>query len=154
RRHTRFSRDWSSDVCSSDLAVREALVAEGHHVTLVAPATNQSGVSARVDFSGTITAIEQEEDVWSVSTSPVGAVLFALDAVLDDEPDLIISGTNVGSNTGFDTNFSGTIGTATLGSGMFGIPSIAVSTDTGYGAGAAGAYEQTAELVVDLLDRG
>src|SRR5690606_39730418 len=23
RRHTRFSRDWSSDVCSSDLAVRE-----------------------------------------------------------------------------------------------------------------------------------
>src|SRR5690606_40353929 len=24
RRHTRFSRDWSSDVCSSDLAVRIA----------------------------------------------------------------------------------------------------------------------------------
>src|SRR5690606_40961844 len=24
RRHTRFSRDWSSDVCSSDLAVRPA----------------------------------------------------------------------------------------------------------------------------------
>src|SRR5690606_40583810 len=24
RRHTRFSRDWSSDVCSSDLAVEEA----------------------------------------------------------------------------------------------------------------------------------
>src|SRR5690606_40743773 len=25
RRHTRFSRDWSSDVCSSDLARRQAL---------------------------------------------------------------------------------------------------------------------------------
>src|SRR5690606_40361886 len=25
RRHTRFSRDWSSDVCSSDLGVRTAL---------------------------------------------------------------------------------------------------------------------------------
>src|SRR5690606_39684070 len=24
RRHTRFSRDWSSDVCSSDLAVRRS----------------------------------------------------------------------------------------------------------------------------------
>src|SRR5690606_39400754 len=24
RRHTRFSRDWSSDVCSSDLTVKEA----------------------------------------------------------------------------------------------------------------------------------
>src|SRR5690606_40774998 len=27
RRHTRFSRDWSSDVCSSDLFRRELLVA-------------------------------------------------------------------------------------------------------------------------------
>src|SRR5690606_40635518 len=25
RRHTRFSRDWSSDVCSSDLAIHEVL---------------------------------------------------------------------------------------------------------------------------------
>src|SRR5690606_40825424 len=34
RRHTRFSRDWSSDVCSSDLDPSEALraIAE-HHVT-------------------------------------------------------------------------------------------------------------------------
>src|SRR5690606_40665023 len=30
RRHTRFSRDWSSDVCSSDLAV---VVREGRQVT-------------------------------------------------------------------------------------------------------------------------
>src|SRR5690606_39515037 len=28
RRHTRFSRDWSSDVCSSDLAVERAAAAE------------------------------------------------------------------------------------------------------------------------------
>src|SRR5690606_40764422 len=27
RRHTRFSRDWSSDVCSSDLAERDVAVA-------------------------------------------------------------------------------------------------------------------------------
>src|SRR5690606_40372193 len=29
RRHTRFSRDWSSDVCSSDLRVRAGLQALG-----------------------------------------------------------------------------------------------------------------------------
>src|SRR5690606_40349525 len=28
RRHTRFSRDWSSDVCSSDLAVEDIAAAE------------------------------------------------------------------------------------------------------------------------------
>src|SRR5690606_38147041 len=26
RRHTRFSRDWSSDVCSSDLAVKQVIL--------------------------------------------------------------------------------------------------------------------------------
>src|SRR5690606_40154996 len=30
RRHTRFSRDWSSDVCSSDLQVRDWLFVEDH----------------------------------------------------------------------------------------------------------------------------
>src|SRR5690606_17307560 len=30
RRHTRFSRDWSSDVCSSDLASQPATQAAGH----------------------------------------------------------------------------------------------------------------------------
>src|SRR5207302_2877473 len=29
RRHTRFSRDWSSDVCSSDLGHADAFLAEG-----------------------------------------------------------------------------------------------------------------------------
>src|SRR5690606_40598165 len=28
RRHTRFSRDWSSDVCSSDLAIADPLAVE------------------------------------------------------------------------------------------------------------------------------
>src|SRR5690606_40729782 len=29
RRHTRFSRDWSSDVCSSDLHLQKAILIEG-----------------------------------------------------------------------------------------------------------------------------
>src|SRR5690606_39529780 len=29
RRHTRFSRDWSSDVCSSDLTMHEGIVPKG-----------------------------------------------------------------------------------------------------------------------------
>src|SRR5690606_41198335 len=34
RRHTRFSRDWSSDVCSSDLPILAALVLSGLEETL------------------------------------------------------------------------------------------------------------------------
>src|SRR5690606_41077648 len=39
RRHTRFSRDWSSDVCSSDLnleLLQLILQGEGHQVSCVA----------------------------------------------------------------------------------------------------------------------
>src|SRR5690606_38458458 len=32
RRHTRFSRDWSSDVCSSDLMTRQAAPAEQEYI--------------------------------------------------------------------------------------------------------------------------
>ncbi|MGN0062992.1 MAG: 5'/3'-nucleotidase SurE [Nocardioides sp.] len=135
-------------------AVHDALEAAGHTVTLVAPATNQSGVSARVDFSGNLTALEQQPGAWSVSTSPAGTVLFGLDQLFDEKPDLVVSGTNVGSNTGFDTNFSGTIGAATVAAGMFDIPSVAISTATGYGAGATGAYAETADLLVDMLAQG
>lgn len=138
-------------------AVHAALEAAGHEVTVVAPATNQSGVSARVDFSGTLTAlqpVESDPDVWSVSTSPVGTVLFALDQVLAERPDLVISGTNVGSNTGFDTNFSGTIGAATVAAGMFDLPAVAISTAITYGAEEDGAYAETAELLVDMIARG
>src|SRR5690606_40948183 len=34
RRHTRFSRDWSSDVCSSDLAGGGLVVADVGHVAV------------------------------------------------------------------------------------------------------------------------
>src|SRR5690606_40086364 len=34
RRHTRFSRDWSSDVCSSDLSLPPPLVTRLGYVTL------------------------------------------------------------------------------------------------------------------------
>src|SRR5690606_40800053 len=32
RRHTRFSRDWSSDVCSSDLTAMDRLPVEGRRI--------------------------------------------------------------------------------------------------------------------------
>src|SRR5690606_39936919 len=43
RRHTRFSRDWSSDVCSSDLV--------GHHFRQLAPSNDGEKVSVRGTFS-------------------------------------------------------------------------------------------------------
>ena len=166
RWHATLSRDSLDILLTNDdgfsapgiNAVYDALVADGHDVTMVAPATNQSGVSAKIDFTGQLTAqhpIAGDDNIWSVSTTPAGAVLFGLNQVLvDDPPDLVVSGTNVGSNTGFDTNFSGTVGAATVASGMYDIPAVAISTDTQRGGEATAAYDQTADLLVEMLDRG
>src|SRR2546427_1128565 len=43
RRHTRFDCDWSSDVCSSDLA---ALLSEPYGITAVSPAFARPGIKA------------------------------------------------------------------------------------------------------------
>lgn len=82
--------------------------------------------------------------------------MFGLNEVFKGEkPDLVVSGTNVGSNVGFDTNYSGTVGAAIVASGAYGVPAIAISTDTSYRESeVVPAYAQTAELLVEILDRG
>lgn len=136
-------------------AVYEALTTAGHHVTMAAPATNQSGVSARVAFGGTVDVVNRGETKWSVSGSPVTSVIFGLEHLLkNNRPDLVVSGTNVGANTGFDTNYSGTIGAATVAAGAYDLPAIAFSTDTVHGSEATAAYAQSADLLVDMIGHG
>lgn len=143
---------WGAD---GIVATRRALVEAGHTVTVVAPDSNYSGVSSAVDFSGDLDVAEPEVGVYTVSGTPATSVIYGLDEVLAEQaPDLVISGTNVGSNTGFDQNFSGTIGAAVVASGMYDIPAIAISTATAHGDEKSAAYEQTAEFLVDLLATG
>src|SRR5690606_40814875 len=53
RRHTRFSRDWSSDVCSSNLNEAVATVSNG---TITATGAGQTEITvANGDFSTTVT---------------------------------------------------------------------------------------------------
>lgn len=143
---------WGAD---GIVATRRALVEAGHTVTVVAPDSNYSGVSSAVDFSGDLDVAEPEVGVYTVSGTPATSVVYGLDEVLAEQaPDLVISGTNVGSNTGFDQNFSGTIGAAVVASGMYDIPAIAISTATAHWDEKSAAYEQTAEFLVDLLATG
>src|SRR5690606_40480560 len=51
RRHTRFSRDWSSDVCSSDLAEARVAAAEQIHAAAEAALEN---TRVRAPFTGTV----------------------------------------------------------------------------------------------------
>jgi 5'-nucleotidase len=63
---------------------------------------------------------------WSVNGTPSDCVKLAVEAILEQRPDLIISGINRGSNLGTDVLYSGTVSAAVEGV-ILGIPSVAVS---------------------------
>jgi 5'-nucleotidase len=90
--------------------LRDALLAEGHDVTVVAPLQNRSGSGIRVSIGGTIDVQEQGEGIWSVDGFPADSVLVGLQEYFADEaPDLVVSGANFGPNLGF-AGSSGTVG--------------------------------------------
>jgi 5'/3'-nucleotidase SurE len=109
-------------------ALREALIAAGHNVTIVAPLENQSGTGATLKEAEWIEVIEQEPGIWSADNTPTGAVMMALDVIMaNNPPDLIISGMNFGPNLGLRASTaSGTVNAAHIGL-QKGFPAIACS---------------------------
>ncbi len=109
------------------VAVADALKAAGHHVTVVAPLTQQSGMGVKITL-GEFAVVEQRPGVWSVDGSPADAVSFALNHLLAGKrPDLVVSGSNLGQNLGSNVVSSGTVGAAVM--AVFNdVPAIAVST--------------------------
>src|SRR5690606_40475993 len=68
RRHTRFSRDWSSDVCSSDLNVAVVVFAGGALNWLVAVPL----LGALEGIDPARSAIESAWSLWSTQTRYLG----------------------------------------------------------------------------------
>jgi 5'-nucleotidase len=116
-----------------DLLVN-ALVAEPNvAVAVVAPAENQSG-SGGTTSPGPLTASEATTASGYPATAvhgfPADAVLYALNAVVTERPDVVISGTNAGQNLGPFIDVSGTVGAARA-AAQHGIPALAVSAGLG-----------------------
>ena len=72
----------------------------------------------------------------------------AVTGLLDDLPDMVVSGINHGANMGDDTIYSGTVAAATEGF-LLGIPAIAMSL----AKQASGNYATAARVAVDLVAR-
>ncbi|MEG1997112.1 MAG: 5'/3'-nucleotidase SurE, partial [Clostridiales bacterium] len=101
------------------------------NVYISAPSHEQSGVGhgitahiplrvQRVDFSG-IT-----EYAWGVDGTPADCVKLAIEKLMPEKPDIVISGINYGANLGTDVIYSGTVAAAMEGF-LFGLPAIAIS---------------------------
>lgn len=107
--------------------LKTALEGAGHHVTLVAPVDNRSGSSASLTLD-VVTVDQRGAAEFAVNGTPATCVFLGISGILDQRPDLVVSGTNNGRNIGPETPFSGTVGAA-VAALRAGLSAIAVSTD-------------------------
>jgi 5'-nucleotidase len=108
--------------------LRRALESE-HEVFVVAPEKEQSAMSHAITMHKPLHARDMDYERargWSVNGTPADCAKLALEALLEEPPDLLLSGINHGANLGRDVFYSGTVSAAM--EGMFlGVPSIALS---------------------------
>lgn len=110
------------------MSVMERLAEQvADEVWIVAPAMDRSGVSNSLSLREPVRIIKRDERRHAVYGTPADCVAFAIDSLmLDTPPDLLLSGVNSGSNIGFETMLSGTVGAAMTGT-LLGVPAIAMS---------------------------
>ncbi len=95
-------------------------------IVVVAPDSNRSGSSNSLTLDRPLRVMRAANGFYSINGTPSDCVHIALTGMLDQRPDLVVSGINQGQNMGDDTLYSGTVAAATEGF-LFGIPAIAFS---------------------------
>ena len=95
-------------------ALAEALRPLGR-VTVAAPSGNRSGVSHGVT-SGRVISVRESDRAgqkwFAIDALPATCVRLALEELLPDKPDLVLSGINKGENLGTVTFYSATVAAA------------------------------------------
>jgi len=104
-------------------------------VVVVAPDREMSAIGTAVSLhqpvrARRVTPVVAEVETYAVEGTPSDSVILALDKLLKDRIDLVISGINRGANVGDDILISGTVGAA-LQASLHGLPTFAISTVQG-----------------------
>ena len=122
------------------------------HVDVVAPKTEQSGVSHSITYLRPLTAEPFDHDRegagWAVDGSPADCVKLGISELLDQPPDLVVSGINRGLNAGINVLYSGTVAAALEGA-FFGINSIAISLEEA----TVMPYDQAAQITGQIIEQ-
>ena len=95
-------------------------------LTIVAPERNQSGASNSLTLETPLRVEQPQPGLYYVNGTPSDCVHIAVTGLLEQEPDMVVSGVNHGANLGDDVLYSGTVAAATEGR-FLGLPAIAVS---------------------------
>ena len=100
---------------------------------VIAPETQQSGIGHALTLYEPLRVnehtLEDGSKGYGVTGTPTDAVTIALFDIMDERPDIMISGINTGFNIGkAELTTSGTLGAA-IEAASFGIPTIAISQE-------------------------
>src|SRR3982751_2519306 len=95
-------------------------------ITTVAPDREQSATSHSLSLHHPLRPVSRGERRFQVDGTPTDCVMLAVEALMPERPDFVLSGINHGQNMGEDVLYSGTVAAAMEGISI-GIPSIAIS---------------------------
>ncbi|MBP2653178.1 MAG: surE [Firmicutes bacterium] len=106
-------------------------LSEVGEVMVVAPDSERSATSQAITVHHPIRVDQHCFDDprvcgWRIGGTPTDCVKIAVEALLDQKPDIVVSGINQGPNLGTDVLYSGTVSAAIEGA-LLGFPAIAVS---------------------------
>ena len=122
-------------------------LAEFAEVVTVAPDRNRSGASHSLTLEVPLRVDKLDDSgFYSVKGTPTDCVHWAVNSLLDPDPDMVVAGINHGANLGDDVIYSGTVAAATEGRHL-GLPSVAVSL-------CGDRYFETAAHYASLLVQG
>ena len=126
----------------------------GHKVTVVCPDQERSATGHGLTLQSPIRAERIDElftngiKAWGCSGTPADCVKLALNELLDEKPDLVLSGINHGPNLGTDIFCSGTVAAAMEGT-LDGIPSLAISIASFQWK----KFDYAAQLAIDIAEK-
>jgi len=92
-------------------ALHEAL-ADFAECAVVAPSEDQSGVSSALTLDRPLYPERLASGWLSINGTPADCVHLGLNGLLDEPPELVVSGINLGANLGDDVLYSGTVAAA------------------------------------------
>lgn len=100
-------------------------------VWVVAPMANRSGASRSITLRQDVKIEQRGPQMFACSGTPSDCIIFGMNRVLDQRPDLVLSGINAGMNVADDVLYSGTIAAA-MDAALMGVPGIALSQRNGF----------------------
>lgn len=129
----------------------KALIDARHEVRVIAPKNEQSAVGHAITVRDPLRMKRYDENGFrgfGITGTPADCVKLGLSVLLDEEPDIVLSGINAGANVGPDIMYSGTVAAAREAAAM-GYPAMALSFDSFKPAD----LSEYAQYAVSLMER-